>query len=184
MINEGNFTLRVSISPSNYINSPMLHHQNRSVLANSYQANRHVPSHLILSVTIRRAWWHEKSLNWSECPKWELNKQANGSLSIIKWSDEEIFPRWLMLSMPCQKSGWVFINQAKPLTFSWLPLLTGGGNVDSWCINAERSWMRPTKTAASFRTVLAVLKGATHTQTSCFYWYLGTGDIKCKINKW
>lgn len=142
---RGNFTLRASISPSNYINSPMLHHQNWSVLANSYQADRHVLSHLTLSVTIR-AWWHEKCQNWSERSKWELNEQVNGSQSIIIWSDEEIFARPLMLSTACQKSGWVFINQEKPLTFSWLPLLTGGGNVDSWCINAERSWMRPTKT--------------------------------------
>lgn len=54
-----------------------------------------------------------------------------------------------MLSTPCQKSGWVFINQAKPPTFSWLLLLSGRGNVDSCCLNTERSWMRPTKTEAS-----------------------------------
>ncbi len=158
----------------------MLHHQNWSVLANSYQADKHVPSHLTFSVTIR-AWWHEKYQNWSELSKWELNEQANWSSSIIIWSDEEIFARPLMLSTACQKSGWVFINQEKPLTFSWLPLLSGGGNVDSWCINAEWSRMRPRKTEASFRTVLADLKRATHThkpRVSTDIWGLGLLNVK------
>lgn len=76
--------------------------------------------------------------------QWQLEVQ-----SVVIWPNKEIITWPMMLSTPCQKSDWVFINQVKPLTFSWLLLLTGRGNVDSCCVNTERSWMRPTKTEAS-----------------------------------
>lgn len=53
--------------------------------------------------------------------------------------------------------------------------------MDSWYLNAKRSRMRPTKTEVSFRTVLAVLKGATHTHklhVSTDIWGLEFPNVK------
>lgn len=73
---RGNFTLRASISPSNYINSLLLHHQNRSVQANSYQTDRHVQSHLTLALLLGgQGGMRNARIYQNDSLGWELNEQ-------------------------------------------------------------------------------------------------------------
>lgn len=87
---RGDFMLMASISHSNYINSPMLHHQHGSVIAS--------PAKLTTRSLIPdcQRYFHENlaARRMSKLVrKFQMGKLKEQANADIKWSNEEIFIR-------------------------------------------------------------------------------------------